>query len=68
MVTYTFSRALRMMRYAGARMKSSRTTYRIINDVIYELNENFACKWIICLHIYADEIMGNWIEDNEDLS
>ena len=61
--TYTFSRALHLMRYGGLTMASSRTQYKLFRGKLIELHEQLG--WIECLHIYADEIMGSWIEVKE---
>jgi hypothetical protein len=61
MRTYTFGRAFYLMKYGGKICKSTRTSYRIINDTIWEFNDSLN-SWVICLHIYSDEVMGSWEE------
>jgi hypothetical protein len=63
--TYTFSRALHLMRYGGKKMRNCnwRNTFCIFvqNDVLkyYDtLNRNVHYG----VELDADDIMGNWIE------
>jgi hypothetical protein len=61
MRTYTFGRAFYLMKYGRKTLKSQRTSYRILGNDLWEFHEELN-TWILCLHIYADEIMGNWEE------
>jgi hypothetical protein len=49
------------MKYGGKILKSQRTSYRIIGNDLWEFQEELSL-WVLCLNIYADEIMGNWEE------
>lgn len=62
--TYTFSRALHMMRYGGATMRSERTCYKLYHGKLIELHNQLG--WIECSQIYAHEIMGSWVEVKEE--
>lgn len=64
-VTYTFSRALHMMRYSGAKM----TPVRLINTGVYFIvaNDEIMCYephggFINIDYILCDDIMGSWVE------
>ena len=50
-ITYTFSRALRMMRYGGAIMKSDRASYYVKDEELYEFNTALN-GFILALNIY----------------
>jgi len=63
--TYTFSTALRMMRYSGKKMKSCEASgiiLKVVDDDLMQYNEDYKQKWVYCQKIYADDIMGSWIE------
>jgi hypothetical protein len=63
--TYTFSRALYLMRYGGKKMKSDRTIYEVYKGELYEFVEPLD-SWVLSLKIYAEEIMGSWIEVKDE--
>lgn len=61
--TYTFSRALHMMRYSGAKMKNvnwKSNCYVAVNP-FGDLNR-YGQGYIELLHLSSMEIMGNWVE------
>jgi len=62
-VTYTFSRALHMMRYGGSVMRpicsNEQAVYSVIdNDLRWKLYESW--NSVSCLD--SETIMGSWIE------
>jgi hypothetical protein len=58
--TYTFSRALHLMRYGGKKMRSDRATYKATTETLFELHP--VLGWVIASALYECEIMGSWIE------
>ena len=63
MTTYTFSRALHMMRYSGAKMRPVDYDYDyfyIENDCIFIGNEDESKIVITDIETYL--IMDNWVE------
>ena len=71
LVTYTFSRALHLMRYSGAKMRhiSWECDYiYILDGVMYShIVSHYGTKYetsieVPCDYIHADDIMGSWVE------
>ena len=63
-VTYTFSRALHMMRYSGAKMApigSIRIYYYVKDNTLY-CTEDCEGAMIIEANLISHEIMGSWVE------
>jgi hypothetical protein len=64
--TYTFSRALHLMRYGGKKMRCVNSlmyksrVYRIINRSLYYQVEDGIIE--TALQINASDIMGSWVE------
>jgi hypothetical protein len=79
METYTFSRALHLMRYGGKKM---RPTYYEHRSTFYSVRKNVALEDILCTHEKensfsavpcrdfqmpnSDEIMGSWVEVKDE--
>lgn len=53
METYTFSRALYLMRYGGKKMRSDRANYKVIDDELFEWSAGLN-SWVLSLVIYAE--------------
>jgi len=61
--TYTFSRALHMMRYGGSIMQPivepDCCIYKVVGiDILWKINEN----WNLVFCLSGEAVMGSWIE------
>jgi hypothetical protein len=65
--TYTFSRALHLMRYSGKKMRSTNwldPRYLFVKDGMLLTDVNgIVAPFAFC----SNDIMGNWIEVKDDL-